>query len=182
MDKPAVTEHTKRWISSIVIGLNLCPFARRVFQADLIRYEVSEATNEAELITDLWVELMKLANAPISQTETTLLIHPLAFGKFLDFNDFLDIANKLLVQLELSGTIQIASFHPDYQFEGTEPDDVENYTNRSPYPMLHLLREESITKVAGDSEELLEIPQRNIKILQSLGREKMQEMLKRTSQ
>ncbi|HEV3383561.1 MAG TPA: DUF1415 domain-containing protein, partial [Gemmata sp.] len=127
MDKPAVIENTKRWISSIVIGLNLCPFARRVFQAGLIRYEVSEATNEAELITDLWVELMKLANAPLSQTETTLLIHPLAFGNFLDFNDFLEIGDKLIAQLELRGTIQIASFHPAYQFEGTEPEDVENY-------------------------------------------------------
>jgi uncharacterized protein len=178
MNSQSITEITRGWISSVVIGLNLCPFARRVFQADLIRYVVSEATNEDELLAKLSAELQSLAKAPLSQTETTLIIHPLALGNFLEFNDFLTIADKLLARLELRGTIQIASFHPDYQFEGTEPDDVENFTNRSPYPMLHLLREESISKVAGDEEELLEIPQRNIKLLKSLGRQKMLAMLK----
>ena len=182
IDHQAIIENTKRWISSVVIGLNLCPFAKRVFQADLIKYVVSEAVNEEELLTDLWVELTSLANAPISQTETTLLIHPLALENFLDFNDFLAIADKLIAQLKLRGTIQIASFHPSYQFEGTEPEDVENYTNRSPHPMLHLLREESITKVAGDENELLEIPERNVKLLKSLGREKMLQLLNNAKQ
>ncbi len=182
MDKPAVIEHTKRWISSVVIGLNLCPFAKRVFQGDLIRHVVSEATNEEELFAELEAELQNLATVPVSQTETTLIIHPLVFENFLDFNDFLAVADKLVEALRLRGTIQVASFHPDYQFEGTAPDDVENFTNRSPYPMLHLLREESIAKVAGDTDELLEIPQRNIKLLQSLGRERMLDMMKRISQ
>jgi hypothetical protein len=178
MDMQAIIENTKRWISSVVIGLNLCPFAKRVFQADLIRYVVSEAAKEEDLITDLWVELVTLANTSISQTETTLLIHPFVLGDFLDYNDFLVIADKLIAQLGLRGTIQIASFHPGYQFEGTESDDVENFTNRSPHPMLHLLREESITNVSGEDDELLEIPQRNIKLLKSLGRKKMLDMLK----
>lgn len=178
IDQQTIIEQTKRWISSVVIDLNLCPFAKRVFQADLIKYVVSEATSEEELLADLRVELVSLANAPTSQTETTLLIHPFALDNFLDFNDFLAIADKLIAQLELRGTIQIASFHPAYRFEGTGPEDVENYTNRSPYPMLHLLREESITKVASDEDELLAIPERNIKLLKSLGREKMLQMLK----
>ena len=182
MDKQAVIEHTKRWISSVVIGLNLCPFAKRVFQGDLIRYVVSEATSEEDLLDDLEAELRKLAAVSDSETETTLIIHPLVFENFLDFNDFLAVGDKLVKSLRLRGTIQIASFHPDYQFEDTASDDVENFTNRSPYPMLHLLREESITNVAADSEELLEIPQRNIKLLKSLGRDKLLDMLKGISQ
>jgi uncharacterized protein len=177
MDREAVVEVTRRWISSVVIGLNLCPFARRVFQADLIRFIVSEATNEEKLLEELGVELQNLAEASIAQTETTLLIHPNAFGNFLDFNDFLAIGDRLIAALGLRGIIQIASFHPEYQFEGTQPDDVENFTNRSPYPMLHLLREESISKVVGEADEHLEIPRRNIELLKSLGRAKMLEMM-----
>src|ERR1700733_2238132 len=106
IDRQTIIEQTKGWISSVVIVLNLCPFARRVFQTDLIRYVVSEATSDEELLTDLRVEMMSLANAPISRIETTLLIHPLALENFLDFNDFLAIADKLIAQLELRGTIQ----------------------------------------------------------------------------
>jgi hypothetical protein len=182
MDKQAVIEHTKRWISSVVIGLNLCPFAKRVFQGDLIRYVVSEATREEDLLDDLEAELQNLAAVPDSETETTLIIHPFVFENFLDYNDFLAVGDKLVKSLRLRGTIQIASFHPDYQFEETASNDVENFTNRSPYPMLHLLREESITNVSADSEELLEIPQRNIKLLKSLGRDKLLDMLMGISQ
>ena len=178
MDERAVIEVTRRWILSVVIGLNLCPFARRVFQADLIRYVVSEATKEEQLLADLNTELQTLARAPITQIETTVLIHPNALGNFLDYNDFLALGDRLISSLRLRGIIQLASFHPHYQFEGTQRDDVENYTNRSPYPMLHLLREESISKVAGEGDALLEIPRRNIKLLKSLGREKMCEMMK----
>jgi hypothetical protein len=178
MDEQAVIETTRRWISQVVIGLNLCPFARRVFQGNLIRYVVSKATREDELLRDLDAEFQDLVRTPNTEIETTVLIHPLVLGNFLNFNDFLATADRLISDLRLRGVIQIASFHPDYQFEGTEPRDVENYTNRSPYPMLHLLREDSITKVAGEEDELLEIPQRNIKLLKSLGRERMLEMLK----
>jgi hypothetical protein len=178
MDEHAVIEVTRSWIYQVVIGLNLCPFARRVFQSNLIRYVVSKATSEEALLEELDLELRNLSRVPVTEIETTLLIHPLVLGNFHDFNDFLATGARLLSALRLRGIIQIASFHPDYQFEGTKPGDVENYTNRSPYPMLHLLREDSITRIASDEDELLEIPQRNIKLLKSLGREKMLEMLK----
>ena len=143
---------TRRWIEAIVIGLNLCPFARRVFEGDKIRYVVSEATDSDALRDDLARELKHLVAESIGRVETTILIHPHVLQDFLDYNDFLDEANELLGTPELTGIVQIASFHPHYQFAGTEPDAVENDTNRSPYPMLHLLREESITKVAGAPE------------------------------
>jgi hypothetical protein len=177
MDSASVIETTRRWISSVVIGLNLCPFAQRVFDADRIRYVVSDAGDESWLLTDLARELEALVAAPTSVVETTLLIHPLALGDFLDYNDGVGAAEELVANLGLQGTIQIASFHPDYQFAGTDADAVENFTNRSPYPMLHLLREESISAVADDPKALLEIPRRNMATLKSLGVEKIREML-----
>lgn len=177
MDPQSVIDATRRWIVSMVIGLNLCPFARRVFEGDKIRYVVSEAADEQQLLEELARELKFLAATPIDTVETTLLIHPRVFKDFLDYNDFLDPAEQLLADLGLQGVIQIASFHPDYQFADTEPDAAENYTNRSPYPMLHLLREESVSAVANDSEELLEIPLRNIETMQALGTEKIRERL-----
>jgi hypothetical protein len=173
MDQPAIIDRTRRWISELVIGLNLCPFARRVFDADTIRYLVTDAEDEAQLLKDLTDELKTLASAPIARVETTLLIHPRVLGNFLDYNDFLDVADRLIADLGLEGIIQIASFHPDYQFADTDADAAENYTNRSPYPMLHLLREESISAVGDNPDELLEIPRRNIETLRALGREKI---------
>jgi uncharacterized protein len=178
MDKQAVIEATRRWISSMVIGLNFCPFAQRVFQTDKIRYAVTLIHDEMALLQDLAAELKALASSPISTVETTLLIHPCVLGNFHDYNDFLSDAERLVGELGLRGTIQLAGFHPDYQFAGTEPGAVENYTNRSPHPMLHLLREASISAVASDPNELLEIPRRNIQTLRSLGREKILEKLK----
>jgi hypothetical protein len=145
----------------------------------LIRFVVSDATDEEQLLDELGVELVNLSTTSISQVETTLLIHPSVFENFLDFNDFLTIANKLVAALRLSGVIQIASFHPHYQFEGTAPGDVENFTNRSPFPMLHLLREESITRAVGDRADHLQIPRRNIELLRGLGAETMRETLNR---
>jgi hypothetical protein len=178
MDEKTVIDRTRRWVSTIVIGLNLCPFARRVFMADTIRYAVTDATDETTLLGNLTRELRALAGAPIATVETTLLIHPLVFLCFLDYNDFLDVAEKRIDDLGLEGVIQIASFHPDFQFAGADADAVENYTNRSPYPMLHLLREDSISTVAGDPDELLAIPTRNIETLRSLGKVKLVERLK----
>jgi hypothetical protein len=174
----AVIEHTRRWISGMVIGLNLCPFARHVFQADTIRYVVSDAPDEKTLLQDLAAELRTLASSPLSQVETTLLIHPCVLDRFLDYNDFLGEAGQLLADLGLVGTIQIAGFHPDFQFADAEPGAAENYTNRSPYPMLHLLREQSITEAAGDPNELLGIPRRNIETLKRLGIEAVLKKLK----
>jgi uncharacterized protein len=171
IDRQSVIDATQHWIAEIVIGLNLCPFARRVFEGGLVRFVVSEAQDATTLLTDLDRELRTLATAPIAEIETTLLIHPLVFDDFLRYNDFLDAAEGLVGALGLEGVIQVASFHPRYQFAETEPDAVENYTNRSPYPMLHLLREESIDAIALDEAELLDIPRRNIETLRALGRE-----------
>lgn len=178
MDKQAVIDGTCRWISSMVIGLNLCPFAERVFKADKIRYVVSDAREEATLLKDLADELEALASSPVSRVATTLLIHPHALRNFLDYNHFLGDGEGLVRDLGLRGTIQIAGFHPDYQFAGTDPGAVENYTNRSPYPMLHLLREQSMSDVASDPNALLEIPRRNVETLRGLGREEILEKLK----
>jgi hypothetical protein len=178
MDRQSVIAGTRRWISSIVIGLNLCPFARRVFEAERIRYAVTDAEDVETLRADLAAELAALATAPVARVETTLLIHPRVLADFLDYNDFLGVAGRLLRSLGLCGTIQIASFHPAYRFAGTEPGAAENYTNRSPYPMLHLLREVSITAVAGDPGELAEIPRRNAAALRGLGIEHILERLK----
>ena len=179
MDQQIVIDRTRHWIADMVIGLNLCPFARRVFEADTIRYVVSDAMDEKALLADLSRELGVLVKLPIEKAETTLLIHPHVFGDFLDYNDFLDLAERQLDKLGLEGIIQIASFHPQYQFADTELDAPENYTNRSPYPMLHLLREESISRIANDPEELLEIPNRNIETLRALGKDKIVEKLRR---
>ncbi len=169
MNEHAIVEHTRRWIASMVIGLNLCPFAQRVFAAEKIRYVLSSADCEKALLDDLSGELKFLAAAPRTEVETTLLIHPGVLKNFLEFNDFLDRAEKCIEDLDLDGIIQLASFHPAYQFADTNPEDAENYSNRSPYPMLHLLREASITEAAGNPDELLEIPERNIQTLRALG-------------
>lgn len=177
MDEQAVIGATRRWVSDVVIGLNLCPFARRVFAADLIRYVVTPAATEADLLDALSAELTTLAATPRATIETTILIHPNALADFFDYNDFLDSADTLIRDLRLRGVIQIASFHPQYQFAGTKPDAVENYTNRSPYPMLHLLREESVAEVNGDPDALQDIPARNIETLNALGRERIVALL-----
>lgn len=169
MSPDAVVAATRRWIEALVIGLNLCPFARRVYDGDKVRYAVSEATDEVALLDDLRRELQSLAATPIETVETTLLIHPDALGDFLDYNDFLDVANREVRRLGLEGVVQIASFHPDYRFADAEPDAVENYTNRSPYPMLHLLREESVSRIADDPDALLDVPRRNVATLRRLG-------------
>jgi hypothetical protein len=178
MDKQAIIERTRRWIAAMVIDLNLCPFARRVFEAGTIRYVVTPANDKKTLLSDLSGELEALAAVSSALVETTLLIHPRALGNFVAYNDFLDVGDQRVRDLGLRGVLQIASFHPHYQFAGTVASAVENYTNRSPYPMLHLLREDSITAMACDPRELLEIPERNIQTLRNLGRKRILEKLK----
>ncbi len=178
MEDETVIDRTRRWIATMVIGLNLCPFARKVFEGDTIRYVVSAATDEAALLADLTREMKALPCTPIAEVETTLVIHPHVLADFLDYNDFLDLAEERLEALGLEGVLQIASFHPAYRFADVDADAVENYTNRSPYPMLHLLREDSVSAVSGDSDELLAIPRRNIETLRALGREKILETVK----
>jgi hypothetical protein len=164
-----VTAATRRWIADVVIGLNLCPFARRPFDADRIRYAVSDATDESHLVAALDAELTLLVATPRTEIETSLLILPYALPDFRDFNDFVGVAEQHVESRGLTGVVQLATFHPRYQFADTDPEAVENYTNRSPYPMLHLLREVSVTEVAGHEEFVAGIPQRNIALLRRLG-------------
>jgi hypothetical protein len=172
----AVIDATRRWISFVVIGLDLCPFAKRVFEAGLIRYVVSEATDSELLRTQLADELKTLAASPALTIETTLLIHPGVLARFEDYCDFLVEAERLVKLLGFRGVIQIASFHPEFQFANTGRDDVENYTNRSPFPMLQL-REESVSKVAANPDELYQIPVRNAARLRRMGRGEVLKLL-----
>ena len=165
---------TRDWVERIVIGLKLCPFAPAPAIKGLIRYAMSDAETKEALLEDLATELQHLAAAPPEGLETTLLIHPRVLQDFYDFNDFLEVADELLRVLELEGEIQIASFHPDYHFAGTESDDIGNETNRSPYPTLHLLREESITRAVDSFGDTSSIPTTNLTTLQQLGRESLQ--------
>ena len=143
MTHGSIIAATKQWVETVVVGLNLCPFARRPLLDGRVRFTVTDAETEAELIEALHSELSLLTEDPT--VETTLLIHPKTLLDFYDFNDFLSIADDLVLDLALQGVVQIASFHPDYQFEGTAPDDIQNDTNRSPSPMLQLLREADAT-------------------------------------
>jgi uncharacterized protein len=169
MKNEIVIEQTKEWIEKAVIGLNLCPFAKPVFTQNLIRYSVSKATNEEELLEELGSELLLITQTDAKEIETTLLILPEFLSEFLEFNDFLGLGEDLLSEMELEGVIQIASFHPHFQFAGTKPDDITNYTNRSPYPILHLLREDSVSKAVDTFPGVDEIPDKNIETLTKLG-------------
>lgn len=165
----AIVEATRRWVEVAVVGLNLCPFAKPVLRDGRIRYAVSDATSAKALRKDLAAELDRLAAARPEELETTLLIHPWALQDFYAFNDFLSEADAMLEERDLAGTLQIASFHPRYQFAGTDLDDVENATNRSPFPTLHLLREASIERAVRSMDDPDAIYQRNIATMRALG-------------
>jgi len=160
---------TRHWLERAVIGLNLCPFAKSVYVKEQVRYVVSTVTEAPDVMDDLERELRLLADVDPDQIDTTLLILPDAVADFLDFNDLLYFAERLLGSLGLEGTLQIASFHPQYQFAGTEPDDIENYTNRAPYPILHLLREDSIARAAAAFPDAADIYERNQATMRRLG-------------
>ncbi len=177
-----ISEHEKivrsvrHWLESLVVDLNLCPFAKHELVQNRIHFSVTGAVTEEQLLMDLQAEFGLLNSR--EEFETTLLIHPQVLQDFYDFNQFLNYADSLLAQLGLEGVYQIASFHPNYQFDGTKPDDVENYTNRSPYPILHLLREKSLDRAIANHPDSNRIPERNIELLKRLGRDKMQNLLK----
>jgi uncharacterized protein len=166
----------KIWLENTVIGLNLCPFAKAVHIKKQIRYQVSRATTPEELLRDLIEELHFLADADVNLIDTTLLIHPAVLADFLDYNDFLEIAGEALVEAQLDGILQIASFHPQYQFEGTAADDIENYTNRSPSPMLHILRESSVEAAIESFTDPESIPDRNIEMLRGLSENQVEQL------
>lgn len=165
-----VLDRTREWLEKAVIGLNLCPFARAEHLNRRIRYRVSASEDTASLLAELEEELRHLAGTERSQCETTLIIHPRVLGDFFDFNLFQSEVALCVQRSGLEGVLQVASFHPHFRFAGTEPDDITNFTNRAPYPTLHLLREESIAAAAGP-EESERIVERNLETLQRLGPE-----------
>ena len=160
---------TRAWLEKAVIGLNLCPFAKAAHLKQQIRWVVSLAGDAAGLRAELLNELERLRDTPAEQVDTTLLIHPFVLGDFDDYNDFLDQADAALARLSLVGEIQIASFHPDYRFAGSDADDIENFSNRSPFPTLHLLRESSVAKAVAAFPDAADIYERNIETLRRLG-------------
>jgi hypothetical protein len=167
---------TRRWLEKSVIGLNLCPFAESVYRGNRVRFRVSGQTSASGLLEDLREELTALQAADSLRCETTLLIHPWVLTDFIEYNDFLDACDAEVAALDLEGELQVASFHPQYQFAGTQPGDIENYTNRSPYPMLHLLREASIDRAIAAVPDTDEIYRRNIRTLRTLGHEGWQRL------
>ena len=168
-DDAQVLADTRRWLERAVIGLNLCPFAKAAYVKQRVHLAVSAAATPERLLEDLARELEDLRDADPAERETTVLVHPRVLTDFHDYNDFLDIADEALVALELDGVIQVASFHPDYQFDGTAPGDAENNSNRSPWPCLHLLREDSVEQAVESFPDVAAIPERNIATLRALG-------------
>jgi hypothetical protein len=160
---------TRRWLEKSVIGLNLCPFAEHPYRANRVRFSVSEQRSASGLLEDLHSELKLLDAASPLECETALLIHPWVLNDFIEYNDFLEACDGAVVELGLEGRLQVASFHPQYQFADSQPDDIENYTNRSPYPLLHLLREASVEHAIAASGDTTQIYLRNMRTLRALG-------------
>ena len=167
----AVIADTVGWLERAVIGRNLCPFAKAVHVKGQIHYVVSGATDASGLLEDLRRELQALADVSAEERDTTLLIAPRCLEDFLDFNDFLEHADDLIEALDLGGILQVASFHPRFQFAGTDAEDITNATNRAPYPILHLLREDSIDRAVEAFPEAETIYERNMQVLKDLGAE-----------
>ncbi|MBX9611541.1 MAG: DUF1415 domain-containing protein [Burkholderiales bacterium] len=164
-----VLNDTRRWLERAVIGLNLCPFAKAVVVKDQVHLRVSLARDAADLLQHLIAEFQALDAADPQARDTTLLVAPHCLQDFLDFNDFLAQADEALRSLDLEGVLQIASFHPQYQFAGTAPDDITNFTNRAPYPTLHLLRESSIDRAVAAFPAAEAIFETNMTTLETLG-------------
>ena len=164
-----VIEDTVHWLEKAVIGLNLCPFARAVYVKNQVRIVVSHARHLDAFLDELDRELLLLRDTPAEEIDTTLLVHPTLFPDFEVFNDFLNVVDDVVAEHELEGVIQVAPFHPAFQFEGTTPDDVTNHTNRAPYPTLHLLREDSIDRAVEAFPDADVIVERNVKTLDALG-------------
>ena len=169
IDDATVLADTRRWIEKAVIGLNLCPFAKAVYVKNQVRIVVSRARHLDAFLDELDRELLLLRDTPAEQIDTTLLVHPSLFPDFEVFNDFLNVVDDVVAEHELEGVIQVAPFHPAFQFDGTALDDVTNNTNRAPYPTLHLLREESVERAAESGDDADTIVERNQQRLRELG-------------
>ena len=167
----------RAWIASFVVGMNLCPFARQPVEGGRVKIVVSEARDNEALLEALQSQLEWLDAQPPASTETTLIVIPHMLGDFLDFNDFLDLADALLEEFGWVGQFQFATFHPNYQFAGTLPGDAENYTNRAPWPTLQLLREDSLEAVLANYPDPEQIPERNIDAMEELGSAKLADLL-----
>ena len=166
-----IINDTRQWLEKAVIGLNLCPFAKSVFVKKQVRYALTAATTADELLEELACEFKLLAATDPGELDTTLLIHPQAMTDFLDYHFFLAETDALIRNNDYEGIFQIASLHPDYEFTGSDPDDIANFTNRSPYPTLHLLRESSIDRAVAAFPEAESIFERNIETMERLGHE-----------
>ena len=164
-----VLEKTRHWLEKAVIGLNLCPFAKAVYVKNQVRLVVSHARHADDLLEELDRELDLLVATPAEEIDTTLLIHPTLFEDFLDFNDFLEVAEGVVDEHELDGVVQLASFHPRFQFDGTEPEAMGNYTNRAPFAIVHLLREDSVERAVEAFPQAEAIFEQNIATLEKLG-------------
>lgn len=160
---------TRRWLERAVIGLNLCPFAKAVHVKRQVRFVLSDAELEDDLLEELGEELLRLRDTPAEEVDTTLLVHPRVLTDFLDYNDFLDRVDALIEALELDGMLQVASFHPDYRFADSDPDDPGNCTNRAPWPTLHLLREDSLDRAVAAYPDADVIVERNLQTMETLG-------------
>lgn len=175
MDKETIIRQTRAWLQSVVIGMNFCPFARKVFDQDAIHYNVQLKTQFGDAVEELYQECVYLDDHP--EIETSLIIFAEDFTDFDDYLDLLVFANHMLERYGYEGIYQLASFHPDYEFDSSESDDAANYTNRSPYPMLHLIREASLENALQHYPDPEGIPERNIAEARKQGLEKMQAML-----
>ncbi|CAL95749.1 DUF1415 domain-containing protein [Azoarcus olearius] len=171
-----VREDVRQWLEKVVIGLNLCPFAAKPFAERRVRIHVSAATDEEALLNDLQSELERLSDTPVAELETTVIAIPHLLENFDDYNQFLDLVDLWLEQFGWEGELQVASFHPDYQFAETEPDDAGNLTNRSPWPLLHLIREESLEAVLAHFPDVDQIPEHNIARMKALSDEDKQRL------
>ena len=169
IDPAGIEAGVRLWLERAVIGLNLCPFAKAVVVKQQVRIVISDASTERALLEELGEELALLRDTPADEIDTTLLVHPQVLGDFLDYNDFLGDADALVEAMDLDGVLQVASFHPQYQFAGSEPDDADNLTNRAPYPILHLLREASIDRAVAAYPDPDAIIERNIATVRELG-------------
>lgn len=177
MRHATIIAETRAWVDRVVIGLNLCPFAKAVQVHRQVRYAVCDATDEAALLVALLDALELLARTDPTVIDTTLLIHPKVLTDFDDYNQFLGDAEALLIDAGFEGIFQLASFHPDYRFAGTAPDDVENATNRSPFPMLHLLREASVARAVAAFPDAAAIYNENIRTLRALGKQELRALM-----
>ncbi|NOR68587.1 MAG: DUF1415 family protein [Methylomarinum sp.] len=175
MTKDLVVRQTETWLTSFIIKHNICPFARREHERGSIRYSVVESTSTEQCLEAFFAECQRLDRQ--SEIETTLIIYPNNFNLFEDYLDFLSLAESLLIEQDYEGTYQLASFHPLYCFEGENTMDPANYTNRSPYPMLHLIREASLEQALKSYPNPEQIPERNIELTRKMGLKKVQAIL-----